>query len=128
MFGRVLTVVTLGAMIALLLVLQSTSPSTVGPVGILAVFFLFYVISVGVCTWAIHGVSLLLHLVTIPILFRTPSNILTMTQSYYFGSVVALGPIMLLAMGSVAKIGVYEVGLVLVFVSISLFYVKKRLG
>lgn len=128
MFGRVLTVVTLGAMIALLLVLQSTSPSTVGPVGILAVFFLLYVIFVGICTWIIHGVSLLLHVVTMPALFRKPSTVLSMARSYYFGSVVALGPIMLLAMGSVAKIGVYEVGLVLVFVFISLFYVKKRLA
>ena len=125
MFGRFVTVVTLAAMIALLLVVQSTNPATVGPVGILAVFFLLYIIFVGTCTWGIHGISVLLS-VALQSVRKSPPSVIPHAKAYYYGSVIALGPIMLLAMKSVAEVGVYEIGLVAFFLIISVFYVKKR--
>jgi len=126
MFGRIVTVVTLAAMIALLLVIQSTNPATAGPVGILAVFFLLYIIFVGSCTWGIHAGSLVLHAASQSVGVNKISTVIPVGKAYYYGSVIALGPIMLLAMKSVAEVGVYEIGLVSSFVFISLFYVKKR--
>jgi len=126
MFGRILTVVTLGAMIALLLTVQGTNPSNVGPVGILAVFFLLYIIFVGVFTWSIHGGSVAFRAIAGSLQSKKPVYVIPMGKSYYYGSVIALGPIMLLAMKSVANIGIYEIALVTFFILISLFYVQKR--
>lgn len=126
MFGRIITVVTLAAMIALLLTIQSTNPSSIGPVGILVVFFLLYIIFVGIFTWLVHGGSLLFSLAAEFLNLKKPKDSISIGVSYYYGSVLALGPIMLLAMRSVASIGVYEVALVSFFIVISIFYVKKR--
>ena len=50
-----------------------------------------------------------------------------MLRSYYYGSVVALGVIMLVAINSVGSLGFYEFGLVILFIGIGIFYLTKRL-
>ena len=126
MFGRILTVVTLAAAIALSLLLQSTNPSTAGAAGLLAVFFLLYIIFVGVITWLLHWVSTVVVYVARPVALKRPLKALTAGRSYYYASIIALAPTMLLAMQSVSQLGFYEVLLVIVFVAIGIFYVKKR--
>ena len=48
-------------------------------------------------------------------------------HAYYYGSVIGLGPVMLVGMSSVGNVGFYESILVLVFVVIGVFYIQKRL-
>jgi hypothetical protein len=127
MFGRALTVVTLMAAIALSLLAQSTTPSTVGPIGLLAVFFLLYIIFVGILTWIIHWITSAIVYITRPVVLKRPLQALTISQSYYYASVIALAPIMLLAMKSVSQLGVYEFILIAIFVGIGVFYIRKRL-
>lgn len=127
MFGRVVTLIFLAAAIALSLIFQSTNPVDTGPVGLLAVFFLLYTMVVIVTTWMIHGISKVLTLTTRSIVVKKPMKIISMTHAYYYASIVAFVPIILLAMGSVSSIGVYELILVAVFASLGVFYVKKRL-
>lgn len=127
MFGRLLTIITLAAAIIVLILLQSTNPSQVGPVGILAVFFLLYVISVGCFTWLFVSGSWLMAQIARPIFFKKPVHRLSVDKGYYFASLVALAPVMLVGMSSVGKLSIYEVGLVILFVVISVFYVQKRM-
>lgn len=127
MFGRALTVVTLAAAIALSLLAQTTTPSTIGPVGLLAVFFLLYIIFVGIFTWLLHWITSVAVYISRPVVLKRPLQALTINQSYYYASIIALAPIMLLAMKSVSQLGVYEFILVAIFVGIGIFYVRKRL-
>lgn len=126
MFGRVLTVVLLAAAIALSLLLQSTNPSTAGPVGLLAVFFLLYVLLVCVLTWLLFWLGQAVVYLTRPVVLKKPLQPMSMSHAYYYASIIALAPVMLLAMRSVSQLGVYEIVLVILFVAIGVFYVKKR--
>lgn len=126
MFGKVITLSVLGAAIILLLILQSTTPASAGPVGILAVFFLYYVIFLGLMTWALRLGSIALARIARPVTVKKPLQALSFKRSYYLSSIIALGPVMLLGMGSVGKLGFYEVTLVVIFVLIGVFYILKR--
>ena len=128
MFGRILTFVTLFAAIVLLLFIQSTTPIEAGPGGILTVFFLLFLVITGVCSWLLY----LSNVVLIETKKITRSRHITkqplsMLRSYYYGSVVALGVIMLVAINSVGSLGFYEFGLVILFIGIGIFYLTKRL-
>lgn len=126
MFGRVMTTITLMAAIVLLLVLQITDPSTIGPGGILAVFFLLYIVSVGCVTWLIKLSNWIWVYLLGPAIRKRPRSEMTFRRAYYFGSVVAMGPIMFLGMSSVGSAGLYEAALVFVFEAIAIFYIEKR--
>ena len=56
MFERALTAITAGAIAILVVVINTTDPSTTGPTGILAVFFLLYVVFLGTFTWWVREV------------------------------------------------------------------------
>lgn len=127
MFARILIVITSIVAVLLLALVNTYSPTNGGPFGILAVFFLIYILCVGILTglfyWGGAIVQILrrwLHLKGRR--FSTPN----IQKSYYFASIVGLMPVMLLAMGSVGSIDPYQVALVLLFVAIGVFYVEKR--
>lgn len=126
MFGRIITLAGLAAAIALGLLVQSTNPATTGPVGILAVFFCVYVILLSCFTWAIYGSNFVLTELLKVSLRKKTVVAMTMQKAYYFASVVALGPIILLAMNSVGSMGVYDIMLIIIFVVIGVFYIQKR--
>lgn len=126
MIARIIAIMGVISTILLVSIFYSTQPSTIGPFGILLVFILMYVVTLSSMTFFLYfGRMLLLKVLQSNYLSRrfTPWSI---GQSYYFSSVIALGPVMLIGMGSVGKVGVYEVGLVVVFVSIVCFYITKR--
>ncbi len=127
MFTRILTIVTLFAALALLLFVQSTSPVAVGPGGILTVFFLLYLLITGVATWGIYLGGILAGEVKKFARSTSSKEFLTFLHAYYYGSVVAMGVIMMIAINSVGSLGIYEIGLVMLFVAIGIFYLTKRL-
>lgn len=127
MFSRLLTLVTLAALIAFSLLLQSTSPLEAGPVGILAVFFLLYVIAVGLITWLLYSAGqMYIWLGEIVRLQNAKNATITVKKAYYYASVLAFAPVILLAFQSVGSVRIYEFGLVALFVGIGVFYIKKR--
>ena len=123
MFGRIMTLFVLAAAIALGILLQSTSPVKTGPVGILAVFFCLYIVFLGIASVMIRAISWLLVYV-VPL--RLHQGVVSIERSYYYGSVIAFAPTILLAINSVGSLGVYEYLLVILLVGIGLFYIKKR--
>lgn len=130
MFGRILTVVTVVAAVLLLTFVNISSPSTTGPGGILAVFFLLYLVLVGLITWIIYGTNKLWSIVDARARSRrlVPANWpRSLLKSYYMASIVALAPIILIAIGSVGDVHWYELGLVAMLVTIGIFYVQKRM-
>lgn len=123
MLGKVLAISTLCSFAILSAVMQTTSPSSIHPVGILFVFILLYLLALGVLTFFVYGVS--------SIVFKSSKQLkreqsLSLKQSYIYGSVLALAPVMLVGMASIGRLGFYQVLLVVAFECAVCFYVSKR--
>lgn len=126
MLGRIISVSVVLAVVVLLAILQTTTPSTAGPIGILFVFIFIYMLVLGVLTfllfWGSKLISKLLQLAT----QKAPRRPLSLIRSYYFSSILALAPVIFMGMQSVGEVGFYDVILVLLFVGVGCFYVAKR--
>lgn len=126
MLGKVIATSTVIATILLIVLLQTTNPSTVGPLGLLAVFFLLYVIMLGVITELLWVGSRFIQTVGKRFTSKRPPSRLSLQRSYYFSTVLALGPVMALAMVSIGSFGIYEIILIGVFLAVGTLYVSRR--
>ena len=127
MLGRFLFIAVVIAATLLMIIFHTTVPAAIGPLGILFVFILMYVLALGLLTFLIFWLGVLFRkVIGIFAITKKPIQALSLTRSYYFSSVIALGPIMLVAIHSVGELGFYDVLLVGVFVVISGVYVAKR--
>lgn len=126
MLGRVVAVSSIMATVVLVILLQTTKPATVGPLGILVTFILMYVSMLGALTFLMYGVSKLIVKISSSLTVRRPLQPLALRQSYYYSSVIALAPVMVIGMQSVGEVGVYDVLLVALFVTIACVYIAKR--
>jgi hypothetical protein len=126
MLGRAIAASTVIAGILLIVLLQTTSPSTVGPLGLLAVFFLLYVIMLGAITELLWVGSRAFQAVGRRFTSKRPPGRLSLSRSYYFSTVLALGPVMALAMQSIGSFGVYEMVLIGAFLAVGTLYVSRR--
>lgn len=128
MFTKILIIVGVLSAVCLGYILVSTTPMAAGATGILAVFLLSYIMSVIVLTFFIF----VTHRIITKLFYsdRTGSvaDDVTLRRSYYFASIVALGPLILVSLRSVGKIGVMEVALVLFLLAIGLLYVSRQTG
>ena len=127
MFNRILTTVLLTAAIALLFLLQSTNPGSSSPIVILVVFVLFYIILFVVLVWVLRITSWLISRLARPVVVKKPLYQLSKSHAAYLASILAIAPIMLMAMGSVGHISIYELCLVGLFVVLGTFYVERRI-
>lgn len=126
MLGRVISVSIVLATVILALILQTSTPSNAGPVGILIVFLLMYMLVLGVLTFMLFWGSKLWGRVVRLIVPKRPLRSLTLVRSYYFSSVIGLAPVIFVGMQSVGEVGFYDVLLVVLFVSVACFYIAKR--
>lgn len=110
----------------LVIVLQTTTPATIGPLGILFVFVLMYMSALSVLTFLLFAASKIVSGVASSMMIRRPMQRLSLLRAYYFSSVIALVPVMLIGMQSVGEVGLYDVILIVVFVIISCIYITKR--
>ncbi len=120
MLARILALASLGSLVLLSAILQSTTPSTIHPVGILVVFALIYVVILGVVTYFLFS--------SIHVIARTTHRVQpwSLKKSYYYASVLALAPVILIGMRSIGHTGSYDIVLVVVFEIVALFYLTKR--
>lgn len=123
MLGKALTLSSLFAFVLLSAILQSTTPSTIHPVGILSVFVLLYVLALGVLTFCLYIFS---RIISKTIVKRSVRRSLSLQKSYYYGSVLALAPVMILGIRSIGRTGVYDIVLIVLFEIIACFYITKR--
>lgn len=127
MLGKILLTGTTVAILGLVLLLNLTTPTSAGPGGILGVFILSYIIALGVITFLIHGASRLAVKLTANAVTKRPMRVIPIKHSYYFASLIALAPVLLLGMQSVGGIGWYEAFLVIFFVAIGCVYISRRM-
>lgn len=126
MLGRVLAISGSVACVVLLIVLQVTTPSTIGSLGLLFVFILMYVIALSALTFLLYSANRTIRRLTSTLVTRRPVGELNLQRSYYYASILALGPVMLIAMQSVGMVSIYDVLLIAAFIGLACFYVAKR--
>ena len=103
----------------ILLVLNSTSPLKIGPVGILLVFVLFYAFGSSLLFAVAYAITKLLQLVL-------RRRLIAPKRLYYVSSIVALAPVFMVALNTLGQLRWIEVVLVLVLVSLGVFYSLRR--
>lgn len=108
------------ALLGLVYMLLTTSPSEIGPFGIFLFFIFLYLV------WL--GVFFFISYFGFPILgkFTRRDHHMSRQRSYYIASILAFAPVLLLAMQSVGRLEVGDVLLVAAFVGLATFYVVKR--
>lgn len=126
MLVKVLSVGFISALTLLVLVVQTTTPATIGPLGILFVFILMYVSVLCALTFLLFMASKLIARLASVMAVRRPVQAIDLVKSYYYSSVIALAPVMLVGMQSVGEVGFYDAMLILIFVIISCIYIAKR--
>ena len=122
MLGKVLALSTLCAFVLLSALMQSTTPSSIHPLGILFVFFLVYLLVLGVLTFLLYiGASIVLR-----VRKREIQSTALLKRSYVYSSVLSLAPVMIIGISSIGRMGIYEFLLVVIFEAVVCFYVAKH--
>ena len=119
-----LQLLAVAAFIAIVVIVQYTTPSQVGPFGVLMLFLCIYIVMI----YIIGGI---LRLVRAVLQRRKPLApgrvLLQQTESvYYYASVLAAVPVLLLGMQSVGALSWWSLLLTALFVALGLLYVYKR--
>jgi type IV secretory pathway VirB2 component (pilin) len=126
MLGRALAISLATSVTLLIVLLQTTTPATIGPLGILLIFVLMYLSVLCVLTFLLFAISGMVAKVSSSMTLKRPLQQLSLRRSYYFASVVALAPVILVGMQSVGEVSFYDVLLIVVFIVISCVYIAKR--
>lgn len=126
MLGKVVAISTAASLLALWILLVKTAPATAGPVGILTTFVFMYASALGMLTFLLYGISIATSRVFKSVTGTSRPEAFTLRKAYYYASVVALAPVMLIAMQSVKEVGIYQLLLVASFVVIAWVYLTKR--
>ena len=117
--GGVTALVALGLM-------NLTTPDMVGPLGELAFFVCIYIAIVcGLNLLLLTGVKSAQTIVRSGKLHARLEQV-SIWKLYYYASVLALAPVILLGMQSVGEVKMLDVGLLILFESLACFYIAKR--
>jgi hypothetical protein len=126
MLQRTLITITIVSLCLLLLLLTTTTPATAGPFGLLAIFLSAYLTFLGTISFFLYGGMRALTFFLSGFAVRKPLRSLSLRKAYYYATVLATAPVMLIGLQSVGAIGIYEVLLVAIFIGIGCVYVSKR--
>ncbi len=112
----------------LLGVMSAVDPVSAGPVGILLIFVLIYLIIASllftILHWGVRFVSAQIVKRNKRVTVR--SYRVGVRKAYYTASAVAFGPVLLLALNSVRQLKLTDILLVGAFLVIAIFYISKR--
>ena len=112
---HIIYIISIIGLAALILMLNLTSPTEIGPLGVLLFFTTVYIVFVGIFT-------LLLQ-----VFFRTAFKRTELTnKDCLYAAVLAFGPIMLLMARSFGAVNLWTITLIVIFLSLAEFLVKKR--
>ncbi|MEO6109394.1 MAG: hypothetical protein ABIP50_00045 [Candidatus Saccharimonadales bacterium] len=127
MLQRVIALITVASLCLLSLMLVFTTPASAGPFGLLVIFISAYLTSLGLMSFFLYGGSRLFAYASSGFTMKKPIQPLSFRRSYYYSTVLAAAPVMLIGLQSVGAVGIYELLLVVVFEVIGCLYVTKRI-
>ena len=126
MLGKVLTAISILSGVLLLMLVNFTTPTSVGPIGVLAFFLLLYLICLGLFTGIVFLLVYVASILTKDHVRIRPIRPISVKKSYYFSSVLSLAPILFLAIQSFGGISFLEFSLILIFTILGCIIVSKR--
>lgn len=127
MLQRVIAIITVVSLCLLTLMLVTTTPASAGPFGLLLIFISAYLTCLGLISFFLYGVSRVFIYATAGFTLRRPVQAIPFRRAYYYSTVLAAAPVMLVGLQSVGAVGIYEFALVVVFEVIGCVYITKRI-
>ncbi len=127
MLGKILVAIAVLSGTGLGLLISMTTPASAGAFGVLCVFLLVYLLLVSLGTFALYGLSRCIAAVMRVVASARPLERLSLQHAYYYATVLAIAPVVLVSIASVGAVGLPEIGLVLAFELIGCVYITKRL-
>lgn len=101
---------------ALILMLIFTSPTEIGPFGVLLFFTTLYVVFLGIVTFLLQTFM--------RIAFKKDQ---LKNKDYLYAAVLAFGPIMLMMARSFGAINLWTISLIVIFLALAEFLIYKRI-
>lgn len=108
-----MAVLSLLSAVILLVMLNFTTPTGIGPLGVLLFFTTFYILVFGIAVGIVR-------------IFMRLGGKSQSHKEYLYGAVIAFGPIMLMLAQSLGSISPLTVALTAIFVALGCFLVNKR--
>jgi len=123
----IISLLSLLSLCALAITLFLATPASAGPLGVLAIFIFSYTLSLGVVTFFVYYISKFITKIMIIFVPKKPILPIKFKESYYYSTIIATVPVLLIGLQSVGSVGFYELFLVTLFVLLGCLYVSKKL-
>ena len=114
--NRIIILLGIIGLAALTLMLTLTSPTEIGPLGVLVFFTTLYVV--------IFSLSAFIMFVFYRLAFKRE---VFRSKDYLYAAVIAFGPIMMLMARSFGAINIWTLALIIIFLFLAEFLVMKRI-
>lgn len=125
MLERIIPAMTVTSLCLLIVMLNIITPASAGPFGVLVIFVSAYLSLLGILTYFLVGASRVITYLSVVFMTRKPFRRLTLKRSYYFSTIIAVSPVMLIGLQSVGAVSIYSFLLLIVFVVIGCLYISK---
>ncbi|PID32919.1 hypothetical protein CR969_03535 [Candidatus Saccharibacteria bacterium] len=123
--GLILSLGGLSAL-AILVILGFTNPTQVGPLGILAFFVFLYLLVTSLIYFLMLAIRYVLRKILRPGRWLLSAQQLQNVKVYYYASMLALVPVIVLGMQSVGGAKLLDLLLIGLFEVLAIFYIQKR--
>ena len=115
--------------VGLFLMLTQTSPNKVGPLGILILFMMVYLVFLGVISFFLYGSYRVFSIAVV--YFRKGQPVVqkeVKTPGFFlkYSAALAFAPISLIAKQSTGGVGIFEILLLTIIEIIAIIYISKR--
>jgi len=127
MLPRIIATLSLASLCVLSALLTFTTPASAGPFGLLVIFICAYLTFIGLISFFLFGMSKLITSLSSGMAVRKPMVAMTFRRAYYFSTVLAAAPVMIIGLQSVRPINIYELLLVIAFEVVACLYVSRRI-
>ena len=125
MLPHIVAIISVLALAVLLALLIFTTPVSAGPFGLLLVLVAAYIFSIGVISLVLYWGSRLTTYMVSGFVVKKPLKPIQYRRAYYYSTMLAMAPVMIVGLQSVGALGVYEVLLVFLFEIISCIYISR---
>ena len=115
-YNYIVTGISIVGLIGLIVMLNVSSPTEIGPFGVLLFFTTLYVVFFGIFSLLLQTFQRLAFG------RKTPRS-----KDYFYAAVLAFGPIMLLLARSFGAISLWTISLIAIFLALAEFLVYKRI-
>lgn len=113
--NRVVIIISIIGLAALILMINLTSPTEIGPFGVLLFFTTLYIVSFGILFFLIQAFT--------ATAFKKKFN---SNKDYLYAAIAAFAPIMFLMARSFGAVNFWTISLIIIFMALAEFLVYKK--